>query len=133
MDRPCKHNSSAKDYHVELAQAASPVPVNGPIPGYLEIVPNDGYNHIAFFSPFNATTPTWITSGEWEVSQISAVDEQRNMMLVSFLDLVPSSDIRNIAISSRPPHPSIATCMRPIYLHHSRPRSMKSIPLRLQT
>ena len=57
--------------------------VAGPIPGYLDVVPNEGYDHIAFYSPFNATAPIWITSGEWEVTQISAVASDRNLVCVS--------------------------------------------------
>jgi dipeptidyl aminopeptidase len=56
--------------------------VKGPLHGYLDIVPNEGFNHIAFFSPVNSTEPTWITSGEWEVTQISGVDDKKGLVYV---------------------------------------------------
>ncbi|WWD21310.1 hypothetical protein CI109_105794 [Kwoniella shandongensis] len=66
------------------------IPVKGAVPGYLDIVPNEGFNHIAFFSPHNATQPTWITSGEWEVTQISAVNPENGT--VYFMAATPSID-----------------------------------------
>lgn len=35
--------------------------------GYIDTIDVDGYNHLGFFSPANASTPTILTSGEWEV------------------------------------------------------------------
>ncbi|KAJ7623581.1 dipeptidyl aminopeptidase [Roridomyces roridus] len=36
---------------------------------YLDVVPTpEGYNHLALFSPPTASTPIWLTSGEWEVT-----------------------------------------------------------------
>lgn len=46
--------------HIELLE--------GDVSGYLDIVPKDGYNHIALFSPVNASNPVWITAGQWEVA-----------------------------------------------------------------
>ena len=67
----------------EMLQGQNIIPVGGPIQGYLDVVPNEGYDHIAFYSPINATTPIWITSGDWEVTQISAVASDRNLVCVS--------------------------------------------------
>ncbi|RSH95247.1 hypothetical protein EHS25_000333 [Saitozyma podzolica] len=50
------------------------VPVKSP-EGYLDIVPKEGYNHLAFFSPVDASEPVWLTSGDWEVTEISGMDE----------------------------------------------------------
>ncbi|WVQ85041.1 hypothetical protein IAT38_007205 [Cryptococcus sp. DSM 104549] len=66
------------------------IPVKGPVQGYLDVVPNEGYNHIAFYSPLNATKPLWITSGEWEVTQISGVDAKKG--LIYFTAATPSID-----------------------------------------
>jgi dipeptidyl aminopeptidase len=43
--------------------------------GYLDIVPKEGYNHLAFFSPVDSSEPVWLTSGDWEVTEISGMDE----------------------------------------------------------
>ncbi|KAJ7230529.1 dipeptidyl aminopeptidase [Mycena pura] len=37
---------------------------------YLDVVPNEeGYNHLALFSPPSSSTPIWLTSGQWEVTK----------------------------------------------------------------
>ncbi|KAG0018086.1 hypothetical protein BGZ81_010404 [Podila clonocystis] len=43
--------------------------------GYLDIANNNGYNHIALYTPINNPNPKWLTSGEWEVQTISAVND----------------------------------------------------------
>ncbi|KAF9426556.1 hypothetical protein BGZ94_006359 [Podila epigama] len=43
--------------------------------GYLDIANNNGYNHLALYTPIDNPTPKWLTSGEWEVQSISAVDD----------------------------------------------------------
>ena len=45
-----------------------------PAEGYLDVIPNNGYNHIAFFSPLDSGQPIWLTSGEWEVTSIEGVN-----------------------------------------------------------
>ncbi|AGO11330.1 AaceriACR073Cp [[Ashbya] aceris (nom. inval.)] len=35
--------------------------------GYVDVIPVNGYNHLAYFSPPSASTPTILTSGNWEV------------------------------------------------------------------
>lgn len=58
-------------------QGQDVIPVRSPMKGYLDIVPNEGYNHIAFFSPVDAKEPIWITKGTWgEVTQIAGIDEE---------------------------------------------------------
>ena len=53
--------------------------------GYIDVVERDGYNHLGYFSPLNASKPQYITGGNWEVtSGISAFDPETN--LVYFLD-----------------------------------------------
>ncbi|KAI1306255.1 hypothetical protein EDD11_004841 [Mortierella claussenii] len=44
--------------------------------GYLDIANNDGYNHIALYSPIDSPIPKWLTSGKWEVQSIAAVNDQ---------------------------------------------------------
>lgn len=56
------------------------IPVKGPVEGYLDLIPREGFNHIAFFTPVNATTPIWITSGEWEVTSMSGVDTDKSIV-----------------------------------------------------
>lgn len=48
---------------------------DGSVSGYLNIVPNQGYNHVALFSPVDATEPTWISSGEWEVTELNGINK----------------------------------------------------------
>ena len=52
------------------------------VPAYLDIVPTpEGYNHIALFSPASASTPRFLTHGEWEVtSEVLAVDTNRSLV-----------------------------------------------------
>ncbi|KIR38467.1 dipeptidyl aminopeptidase [Cryptococcus deuterogattii 99/473] len=78
------------------------IPVKGSVPGYLDIVPNQGYNHIALFTPLNASKPLWITKGEWEVTEISGVDTEKG--LVYFTAATPSIDrhIYSIPLSFSP-------------------------------
>jgi dipeptidyl aminopeptidase len=47
---------------------------------YLDILPNDeGYNHIALFSPADSSIPKWLTSGPWEVtSGVLGVDVDKS-------------------------------------------------------
>lgn len=49
--------------------------------GYVDIVVNNGYDHLALFSPVDSNTPKFLTSGEWEVDgRIQAVDYERELM-----------------------------------------------------
>ncbi|VDC05083.1 unnamed protein product [Peniophora sp. CBMAI 1063] len=75
-----------------LPSAARP---NG-LPAYLDIVPNeDGFNHVALFSPANNGTPQWLTSGPWEVAGgIQAVDAQQG--LIYLLGAAPTSIERHL-------------------------------------
>lgn len=50
------------------------------IEGYVDIVPNNGFNHLAFFSPLNSSVPIWLTNGEWEVTSIAGVDTANGLM-----------------------------------------------------
>ena len=51
---------------------------------YLDILPNeDGYNHIALFSPVDSSIPKWLTSGHWEVtSGVLGVDVDKAIVCV---------------------------------------------------
>ena len=74
MDRYCI-SSGMNRFCLDLCllKGQNAIPVKGGVSGYLDIVPNkDGYDHIAVFNPLNATEHIWITSGEWEVTEISA-------------------------------------------------------------
>lgn len=50
--------------------------------GYLDVLPDaKGFRHIALFSPVDASMPTFLTSGEWEVAgTIERVDLHRKLM-----------------------------------------------------
>jgi dipeptidyl aminopeptidase len=48
--------------------------------GYLDIVDNNGYNHIALYTPIDNPTPKWLTSGEWEVQSIAAIDQSKGLI-----------------------------------------------------
>ena len=51
---------------------------------YLDILPNDeGYNHIAVFSPADSSVPKWLTTGPWEVtSGVLGVDVDKAIVYV---------------------------------------------------
>ncbi|KAL7423958.1 Dipeptidyl peptidase 4 [Cryptotrichosporon argae] len=66
------------------------IPVPGDVPGYLDIVSNDGYDHVAYFSPINATEPLWLTSGEWEVTKLAGINAAART--IYFVAAAPSID-----------------------------------------
>ncbi|BGP47610.1 Dipeptidyl peptidase 4 [Rhodotorula kratochvilovae] len=70
--------------------SASAAPIPSYPPGYLDVLPNpQGYNHLAYFSPADASEPVWLTSGEWEIDGgIERVDVRRG--LVYFIAANPS-------------------------------------------
>lgn len=45
--------------------------------GYIDLVEKDGYNHLAYFSPPESSTPKFLTSGRWEVLTVQ-FDSQTN-------------------------------------------------------
>ncbi|CAG8719862.1 35369_t:CDS:10 [Gigaspora margarita] len=48
---------------------------------YIDVVVNDGYNHLAIFSPINSSSPRYLTSGNWEVVDgVKAVDRKRELI-----------------------------------------------------
>lgn len=51
---------------------------------YLDILPNEeGYNHIALFSPADSSIPKWLTRGPWEVtSGVLGVDVDKAIVCV---------------------------------------------------
>ncbi|KIY32640.1 dipeptidyl aminopeptidase [Cryptococcus gattii E566] len=95
-----KDGEEGDDGWIDHGQNA--IPVKGSVRGYLDIVPNQGYNHIALFTPLNASKPLWITAGEWEVTEISGVDTEKG--LVYFTAATPSIDrhIYSIPLSFSP-------------------------------
>ena len=49
--------------------------------GYIDVVDRDGYNHLGYFSPLNASTPYYLTGGNWEVTNgISAFNKDINIV-----------------------------------------------------
>ncbi|EER28722.1 hypothetical protein D8B26_001003 [Coccidioides posadasii str. Silveira] len=57
-------------------------PKNGrPHDGYIETIPHDGFEHLAYFTPMDNSEPTVLTSGDWEVVDApSAVDLKRGLV-----------------------------------------------------
>ncbi|EEP76561.1 hypothetical protein UREG_01410 [Uncinocarpus reesii 1704] len=57
-------------------------PGNGrPHDGYIETVPFEGFNHLAYFTPLDNPSPVFLTSGNWEVTDApSAVDLKRGLV-----------------------------------------------------
>lgn len=51
--------------------------------GYIDTIDVDGYNHLGFFSPANASTPSVLTSGKWEVDD-SAISVNKDSRYVYF-------------------------------------------------
>jgi dipeptidyl aminopeptidase len=87
---------------IDAGQNIYPVPASlrsGDSPAYLDIVPTkDGYNHIALFDPATASTPHFLTSGTWEVTNgIQAVDVQRGLI---YFQAARSSIERSSILSS---------------------------------
>ncbi|KAF9358129.1 hypothetical protein BGX26_002420 [Mortierella sp. AD094] len=66
--------------------------------GYLDIGNNNGYNHIALYTPIDNATPKWLTSGEWEVQSIAAVNGQDG--LVYYISTEKSSVERHLYSTS---------------------------------
>ncbi|KAF4123044.1 dipeptidyl aminopeptidase [Geosmithia morbida] len=69
----------------EISRSAIFVPAdpdNGrPHDGYVDSVIHQGYDHLAYFAPLDASEPAMLTSGEWEVDHApSAVDLKRNLV-----------------------------------------------------
>lgn len=63
---------------------------SGTVGGYLDLIPREGYNHIALFHPVDATKPIWLTYGDWEVTDINAIDQEAG--IVYFTAANPSID-----------------------------------------
>lgn len=71
-------------------------PANGrPHDGYVDTIINNGYDHLAYFTPLSNPEPIILTSGKWEVvSAPSAVDLKNN--LVYFVATKESSIQRHV-------------------------------------
>jgi dipeptidyl aminopeptidase len=66
-----------------------------PEAGYVDTVIHEGYDHLAYFTPLDASDPIMLTSGEWEVTDApSAVDTVNN--LVYFVAAKTSSIQRHV-------------------------------------
>ena len=64
-----------------ICQGQNVIPVKQPVQGYLDVVPKDGYNHIALFTPVGSASPIWLTRGDWgEVTQIAGIDEEAGLV-----------------------------------------------------
>lgn len=58
-------------------------PLGGGVGGYLDIVPKEGYNHLALFSPPDSGTPIWLTEGKWEATSIEGIDHEKGIVWVA--------------------------------------------------
>jgi dipeptidyl aminopeptidase B len=93
-----KDGEEADEGWIDSAHTVYPLPENfslSGLPSYLDIVPDkDGYNHIALFSPAGSSTPRFLTTGPWEVTDsVLAVDLEKGLVYVlarSFIVLIRS-------------------------------------------
>ena len=71
-------------------------PGNGrPLDGYVDTVIHNAFDHLAYFSPLDSSTPVMLTSGNWEVINApSAIDLKNN--LVYFTAARPTAGERNV-------------------------------------
>lgn len=113
-----KDGEEADEGWIESEQRVYPLPESlsaGGLPSYLDIVPDkDGYNHIALFNPASTSTPRFLTTGPWEVSDgIQAVDLEKGAVYASTWSqrFCRDSDRMDVVGTSRlPTHlPSAAT------------------------
>jgi dipeptidyl aminopeptidase len=58
------------------------IPVKGDVDGYLDLIPNNGYMHVALFTPLDATEPVWLTAGDWEVASIDGYNSETQTVYV---------------------------------------------------
>ncbi|KAF7370927.1 hypothetical protein MSAN_00726600 [Mycena sanguinolenta] len=64
---------------------------------YLDVLPTpEGFNHLALFSPASSSTPIWLTSGEWEVTNngVTGVDIENG--IIYFEAATPLSTSRHL-------------------------------------
>ncbi len=57
-------------------------PANGrPNDGYIDTIIHEGWDHLAYFTPLDSSTPIHLTKGKWEVvTAPSAVDSKKNIV-----------------------------------------------------
>jgi dipeptidyl aminopeptidase len=60
------------------------IPVKGDVAGYLDLIPNNGYMHVAFFTPLDASEPVWLTAGDWEVASIDGYNVETKTVYVFY-------------------------------------------------
>ncbi|GLB41533.1 putative dipeptidyl aminopeptidase [Lyophyllum shimeji] len=94
-----KKGEEGDDGWIDNEQSIHRLPANltaGVEDAYLDIVPtNDGYNHIALFSPASSGVPQFLTSGKWEVTGgIKGIDTKKGV--VYFEAANPSSIQRHV-------------------------------------
>lgn len=108
---------------VEMSKTTKFVPAdpeNGrPEDGYIAISINEGYNHLAYYSPVDNATPVWLTSGEWEVAGSTTLDLENGLVYFVGTKEAPTqrhiysvkfdgSDFRAITDTSQPGYYSIS-------------------------
>ncbi|KAF8240208.1 hypothetical protein L208DRAFT_1420424 [Tricholoma matsutake] len=84
---------------IDHGQNIRPLPSNltlGETTGYLDVIPTkEGFDHIALFSPANSSTPRFLTTGNWEVTDgIKGIDTKKGV--VYFEAANPSSVGRHV-------------------------------------
>ncbi|KAJ6032271.1 hypothetical protein N7540_003003 [Penicillium herquei] len=103
---------------VEPSQSTRFIPAdreNGrPEDGYIDTVIYEGYDHLAYFSPLDSSTPVMLTKGDWEVvAAPSAVDLKNNLVYFVATKEAPTqrhvyqvkldgSDLRPLTDTSKP-------------------------------
>ncbi|KAI9510550.1 dipeptidyl aminopeptidase [Russula earlei] len=101
-----RDGEEADEGWIDSMQTVYPLPERfsaSGLPSYLDIIPDkDGYNHIALFNPATASTPRFLTTGSWEVTdRIQAVDLEKGIVYLQAAN--PSSIGRNIFSTSSSP------------------------------
>ena len=84
-----KSGEEGDDGWIDHGQNVRPL-TGSSLEAYIDIVPNNGYDHLALFSPLNSSEPFFLTSGEWEVTDIAGVDPVKN--LIYYVAANPSID-----------------------------------------
>ncbi|KAM0787347.1 hypothetical protein ACM66B_003435 [Microbotryomycetes sp. NB124-2] len=72
-------------------------------PGYLDVVPDEnGFNHVAMFSPPDTSEPVFLTTGSWEVDDgIQAVDMARGLVYFVAANTSTSRHVYSVPLPTR--------------------------------
>ncbi|KAI9144871.1 dipeptidyl peptidase IV N-terminal region-domain-containing protein [Paraphysoderma sedebokerense] len=100
-----EENVKDKNQWVRIHHQVTPLPVlpSNAQPSYIDMIPHNGYIHLAWFKSVKEKEPVFLTSGDWEVTDIKGLDTEKG--LVYFLSTKNGSIHRNlysVSISTTP-------------------------------